>query len=129
MRRELEIKTADGIANAWIFQPDSKSKEGIIPRPVLFFMDAMGPRQALFEMAQRLADSGHFVLLPDLFYRFGTYGPFDGTSFANETSRAEILKMLRETTYEMTTRDTSSFLHVMQKEGAAGPVAAVGYCM
>ena len=30
----------------------------------------------MMDMAQRLADAGYVVLLPDLFYRYGSYGPF-----------------------------------------------------
>jgi carboxymethylenebutenolidase len=43
---------------------------------VIFYMDAGGVRPAVLDMAQRLADAGYAVLLPDLFYRYGPYGPF-----------------------------------------------------
>ena len=38
---------------------------------VILFMDGFGIRPTLFHMAQRLADGGYVVLLPDLFYRIG----------------------------------------------------------
>jgi carboxymethylenebutenolidase len=127
MKRDIEIITADGVAKAYIFRPDSsvgKTLNGIV-----FYMDAMGPRDALYSMGERLADAGYVVLLPDLFYRFGEYGPFDGSSFANETSRAQIIKMINGTTQEMTKDDTAAFLKVLEGEGIAGPIGAVGYCM
>ncbi|MDL2401837.1 dienelactone hydrolase family protein [Rhizobium mayense] len=126
MKQDIEINAADGIAKATIFRPDNgaSAKCGII-----FYMDAMGPRQALFDMAQRLADSGYTVLLPDLFYRFGAYGPFDGTSFGDLASREKIMTMLRGTTQEMTKRDGAAFLDTLTAAGATGPVATVGYCM
>lgn len=130
MKQNIEIKTADGTAKAAIFRADSApSKVGGAERGVVFYMDAMGPRPALDGMAQRLADFGYVVLLPDLFYRFGAYGPFTGTSFSDETAKAQIMTMVRGTTQEMTKRDTASFLDTLAASGVTGPVGAVGYCM
>ncbi|AYG61552.1 dienelactone hydrolase family protein [Rhizobium jaguaris] len=126
MKQDIEINTADGIAKAAIFRPDNGASA---ERGVIFYMDAMGPRQALYDMAQRLADSGYIVLLPDLFYRFGAYGPFDGTSFGDPASREAIMTMIRGTTQEMTKRDSAAFLDALTAAGATGPVGTVGYCM
>src|SRR5262249_14087469 len=101
MRRDLQIKTADGTAKAALFRPDT-APSGKALRGFILYRDAMGPRASLAGMAQRLADAGHVVLLPDLFYRFGAYGPFTGASFGDEAARAQIMTMLRETSQEMT---------------------------
>ena len=46
--------------------------DGAGPFPVvLFYMDAPAMREELHEMARRIAGQGYYVLLPDLFYRFG----------------------------------------------------------
>lgn len=37
--------------------------------PVLLYMDAIGIRGAIFSLAEKLAESGFFVLMPNLFYR------------------------------------------------------------
>jgi carboxymethylenebutenolidase len=129
MRRDLQIKTPGGTAKAALFHPDSAAATGKTLRGVILYMDAIGPRASLAGMAQRLADSGHVVLLPDLFYRFGTYGPFTGASFGDDTARAQIMAMLHETSQEMTRRDTAAFLDVFDAEKVAGPIGAVGYCM
>src|SRR5215218_10252013 len=100
MKRDIEITTADGVAKASLFRPEGS--EGKVLPGILYYMDALGPREATDIMGERLANAGYVVLIPDLFYRFGSYGPFDGSSFGNETSRAEIMKMIRETTQEMT---------------------------
>jgi carboxymethylenebutenolidase len=126
MKQDIEINAADGVAKAAIFRPDNGASA---ERGIIFYMDAMGPRQALYDMAQRLADSGYVVLLPDLFYRFGAYGPFNGTSFGDPASREMIMNMLRGTTQEMTKRDSAAFLEALTTAGATGPVGAIGYCM
>lgn len=126
MKQDIEIKTADGVAKAAIFRPDNGASA---KRGVIFYMDAMGPRASLDGMAQRLADAGYLVLLPDLFYRFGAYGPFGGNAFGDPAARETIMTMLRGTTQDMTKHDSAAFLDALSAAGAEGPVATVGYCM
>ncbi|KAA0691472.1 dienelactone hydrolase family protein [Neorhizobium sp. P12A] len=129
MKQDIEISAADGTAKASIFRSDISAEVAEAAPGVILYMDAMGPRDSLYGMAQQLADAGYIVLLPDLFYRFGAYGPFSGNSFSNEAHRAEILKMLHGTSQEMTKNDTAAFLDVLASAGAQGPVGTVGYCM
>jgi carboxymethylenebutenolidase len=126
MKQDIEINTDDGVAKATLFRPDNgaAAKRGII-----FYMDAMGPRPSLYGMAQRLADSGYTVLLPDLFYRFGDYGPFGGNAFGDPASREAIMTMLRGTTQDMTRRDSAAFLDTLTAAGATAMVGTVGYCL
>ena len=70
---EVKIPTPDGEARAFTFTPGG---EGPWPA-VIFFMDAPAIRPALFQMCERLASSGYFVLLPDMFWRAGPYPPID----------------------------------------------------
>ena len=89
MRRELDIKAADGTAKAAIFRPAA----GAVKGGVILYMDAFGPRPALNEIAERLAGQGYAVLLPDLFYRKAPYGPFDdekGTPASADVIRAAL---------------------------------------
>lgn len=73
-KHDLQIKTRDGVANAGLFHSANASpaKAGVI-----LYQDAFGPRPALDGMAERLANEGYAVLVPDLFYRNAPYGPFD----------------------------------------------------
>lgn len=123
-KREIEIRTADGVCKAGLFGP-AKAKAGVI-----LYMDAFGPRPALDEMAERLGSHGYAVLVPDLFYRAGAYGPFDAkTAFVEEKTRTELRALIGGTTQEMTARDTASFIDALAKAGATGPIGTVGYCM
>src|SRR4029079_14118025 len=85
---EVSISTDDGECRSSVFTPDV----GAGPWPAaIFFMDGLGIRPVLFEMAQRLADAGHVVLLPDLFYRAGPYEPLDLRAvFASSAGRAAL---------------------------------------
>jgi carboxymethylenebutenolidase len=70
---QLSIRIRDGECPAHIFKP-----EGLGPWPAaIFYMDGLGIRRTLFEMGQRLANGGYVVLLPDLFYRAGSYEPLE----------------------------------------------------
>src|SRR5918993_357299 len=78
---QISIRTADGDCRSWVFTPDGT---GSWPAAI-FYMDGLAIRPTLFDMAQRLADGGYVVLLPDLFYRAGPYAPFDAKEvFASE---------------------------------------------
>ncbi|WP_394841226.1 dienelactone hydrolase family protein [Pendulispora brunnea] len=69
----VQIQTADGAANAYVSRPAGNG-----PWPgVLFLMDGLGLRDALYAMADRMASHGYLVLLPNLYYRIGAYEPFD----------------------------------------------------
>jgi carboxymethylenebutenolidase len=126
-KQDIQIKTSDGVAGAGLFRPAaaSSAKAGVI-----LYMDAFGPRAALDGMAERLAGEGYAVLVPDLFYRFGAYGPFDAkTAFTEEKSKAALMAMVGGTTQAMTISDSGAFLDALVAEGVTGPIGTVGYCM
>jgi carboxymethylenebutenolidase len=121
-----EVVLPEGTLTVQVFRPDTAG----VKTGVILYMDAFGPRPALAHMAERFAALGHVVLLPDLFYRFGGYGPFDAaTAFSNDASRAALMRMITGTTQAQTVADTAALLDILVKEEVTGPVAAVGYCM
>jgi carboxymethylenebutenolidase len=128
-RTPVEIRTDDGICPASVFRPSA----GAGPWPgVLFFMDGAGIRPVLFDMAQRLADEGFLVLLPDLFYRAGPYEPVDPKAlFANPELRAARAKYYNSIDKTKAASDTKAFLRVLDAEDdLAGPrLGVAGYCM
>jgi|TARA_B110000211_G_C14091893_1_gene559625 carboxymethylenebutenolidase len=123
------LKTADGAIPTTVFHSDnlddSSQRQGII-----LYMDAFGPRPALDEIADRLANEGYSVLVPDLFYRFGNYGPLDPKmAFSTPTGKDKIMSMIHETTHKMIARDTDAFLDFFSETGFTGSIGALGYCM
>ncbi|HWJ74007.1 MAG TPA: dienelactone hydrolase family protein [Kaistia sp.] len=124
MPQQIEIETADGACPAGLHPARTPSTAGVI-----LYMDAFGPRPALSGMAERLADAGYNVLVPDLFYRFGAYGPFAADAFSHETSRQQLMTMIRGTTQAMTEADSGVYIAALTAAGATGPIATLGYCM
>ena len=123
-KRDITITTSEGACPAGLFMPQGGSAIGVI-----LYMDAFGLRPALDAMASRLEGEGHAVLVPDLFYRSGAYGPFDAkTAFAVEESATRIRAMMGATTQAMTQADTAAFLDTLASEGVES-VGVVGYCM
>lgn len=60
---KVSVSTRDGTCPVHVFTDDTAT-----PSPaIVFYMDAGGIRPAVSDMAQRLANAGYVVLLPDLF--------------------------------------------------------------
>lgn len=125
-KRSILIQTEDGSCPAALFgEAAAPHRAGVI-----LYMDAFGPRAGLDEMCERLSGQGYLVLLPDLFYRSGPYGPFDAkTAFKIEASGAQIRGMMAATPQAMTVSDSSHFIEALSDAGATGAIGVVGYCM
>jgi len=126
---EVKIPTPDGEARAYTFTP-----AGSGPWPaVIFYMDAPAIRPALFQMCERLASHGYYVLLPDMFWRAGPYEPINLKAVMKdeETRRAVFGKLMASTDPEKSTRDTGAFLDWLSKQPQVkgDKVGCTGYCM
>jgi carboxymethylenebutenolidase len=118
----IEIRTEDGVVDGRFFQP-----AGPGPHPaVLFYMDGLGLRQALFDMGQRLADNGYAVLLPNMYYRHGPAQPIDMMK-----DRERMMEMVMSVTNAGTVRDTAHFFSYLagQPGVSADRICTTGYCM
>ncbi|MFL5296612.1 MAG: dienelactone hydrolase family protein [Phenylobacterium sp.] len=130
MRTEVSLPTPDGDARAFAFTPDG----GAGPWPAaIIFMDAPAIRPALFEMGERLAQAGYFVLLPDLFWRAGPYDPPDiAAARAGDPEAVAVFQKLRgSTSVEKQMIDAKAALDWLAQEprAKAGKVGVTGYCM
>jgi carboxymethylenebutenolidase len=95
-------------------------------------MDAPAIRPAMFEMGERLAKAGYYVLLPDMFWRAGPYEPIDiRTITSDEQRRAVFGKLMGSTSPEKQMSDTGAFLAWLDKQpkAKADKVGVTGYCM
>lgn len=124
---ETTITTRDGECPAHVF-PAGAGRGG---PAVIFYMDAGGIRPAALGMAERLSEAGYVVLLPDLFYRYGSYGPFDPKEVFKGDVRAILGPLMATTGNAKAAEDTEAFLAYLEtRSDVQGDKAgAVGFCM
>jgi carboxymethylenebutenolidase len=126
--KTVDLKTPGGTCDSYISYP-----KGAGPFPaVLFYMDGIGIRAVLREMADRLAENGYYVLLPNMFYRRGGAAPIDVAEVLKPENRATLMDLVLSLTPERVVSDAGAFLQFLatQKEVKSGrPVGLTGYCM
>src|SRR5262245_62024283 len=127
-RRDVSIPSADGTIDASLHTPETAG-----PWPaVIMYPDAGGVRPTFHDMAQRLADLGYAVLLPNPYYRAGEFEPFKMEStFSDPAERDRLMALVASVTKEASTRDTGAMLDFLaaQPEVADTKVGTTGYCM
>jgi carboxymethylenebutenolidase len=127
----VDVPTDDGQADAYLVMPDGPG-----PHPgVLMYQDAFGIRPRLMEMANRIADRGYAVLVPNLLYRGGPAPQYELSGLRSESKRARIFEKVFPYVVMLSadriTRDSKAYLDFFSAQAgvASGPVAIVGYCM
>ncbi len=126
---QIAITTRDGSCRSFVFRP-----AGVGPWPaVLVFMDGVGIRPAMLELAERLSTYGYFVLMPDLFYRSGDYEPMNAaTVFVVPEQKKRLYEhFFAKAPLPNLMSDTQFFLDYIaaQPDVKPGPVGTTGYCM
>jgi carboxymethylenebutenolidase len=124
-----DLPTDDGPLDVYVHRPRARGS-GPWP-PVVVYMDAFGIRPELGEMAQRLADGGYVVAVPNLYHRT-PFAPFDPVAVAaGGAERDRFRSMIASIDGAKVMRDTAAVLaHLSESsEVRPGSVAAVGYCM
>jgi len=124
----VDVKTADGVADAYLTRPDG---DGEYPG-VLFVIDAFGLRPRIQEMADRIAGQGYVVLAPNALYRAGRAPVLPMPDFTDPDNRAGFMQSVRPIIEQLTpdaiSRDGEAYLDFLSTT-ATGPVGITGYCM
>ena len=121
----LALPTVDGVMPVFLTRPEASG-----PHPtVILYMDALGIREELRDMARRIGTVGYYVMLANLFYRYG--GPsFDPALLPTAGPDPEMMRLNLATTHAMVLTDTGVLLdHAAADPAASDPVATIGYCM
>jgi carboxymethylenebutenolidase len=124
----VSISTADGACPTHVLTPDG---EGPWPA-VIVYMDALGMRPAMVNVAKRLAENGYLALLPDLFYRSGHYEiPTPKEAFASGDLLKFIGPLMAATGPDKAAEDTRYFLDYLdtRSDVKGDTVGTVGFCM
>jgi carboxymethylenebutenolidase len=127
----IELTAPDGPVETWLSRPDTAE-----PRPgVLLFMDAIGLRPRIFEMADRIASWGCVVAAPNVFYREGVAADLSpheplmdpetrAAFFADAGPRVDRL------TTDLALADIDAYVRALgSREDVTTPIGVVGYCM
>ena len=127
IEQTVDIPTRDGKTTTFIVHPD---RGGPFP-VILFYMDAPAIREELRDMSRRLASSGYYVVLPNMYYRAGVMelGPLP--TDPNDPRRKKMAELMNGLTIPMVMDDTEALLTYIDGQPAAskGPMGCVGYCM
>jgi carboxymethylenebutenolidase len=122
---QADIETGDGVMPTFIAHPGDHQARPL----VIIYMDALGIRQELRDMARRMAAGGYYVMLPNLFYRAGGIS-FDPSGLP-DTIDPEMERLNVETTMSMVAFDTAGVMAHAERDPLADPrrVGVIGYCM
>jgi carboxymethylenebutenolidase len=125
--QQIEIPTKDGHTTTFISHPE---RGGPFP-VILFYMDAPAIREELRDMTRRLATSGYYVMLPNLYYRAGAMelGPINPDPESPERKR--MFELMHSINIPLVMEDTKALLAYADGQAAARKdvVGTVGYCM
>lgn len=129
VEKDVEVKTADGVADAALFYPAGK---GTWPA-VLIWTDIAGLRPAFREMGRRLAAQGHVVLVPNPFYRSikGVIAT-PGFDFAKPEDRARVMGYRQAMTNEGVDGDAAAYVAYLDAQPQTNKkkkAGVQGYCM
>jgi carboxymethylenebutenolidase len=123
-----------GVAEAYVARPLAES--GGEHPGVLFYMDAIGLRPRIAEMAQRIADWGYVVLAPNVFFRDGRaddLAPKDDLTQpgAREEFFKGVMPRVQGLTADKAEIDIPAYLETLRglPGVSSGPVGTTGYCM
>lgn len=125
IEQHVTVTTRHGAMPAFAVHP---AEGGPFP-PILFYMDAPGIREELFNMARRIARAGYYCLLPDVYYRLGTLR-FD-INRRDEAMSKVIYSCVTSLDTAGMMDDTAGMLAFVDAQAAVvpGPVGCLGYCM
>ena len=124
IEEHLVIETPEGEMSTFVVHPQSGEACPVI----LFLMDAPGKREQLHDMARRIAATGYYVMLPNLYYR-------DVPSFTihreDPVSARYMAQLMGNLDNAMVARDASVLLEYAAADLAANEhlVGVTGYCM
>jgi carboxymethylenebutenolidase len=131
MEKEIRIETADGQMRTFIAHPDTEG-----PFPVaLIYMDGVGYRDELKNIARRYASSGYYTVLADLYHNLGENVVFDMAKMVEEgfdgPEGGRMMAAYGQMTPERSETYTQPLLGHVGADAAAssGPKVCLGFCM
>jgi carboxymethylenebutenolidase len=126
--RSVDIRTPDGICDAYFTHPVEGTHPGVLMWPDIF-----GLRPTFRHMADRLAQSGYAVLVVNPFYRIRRAPTSPPHPSLNDPAiRKELMGMMASLTPTVTVTDARAFVPWLRAQAPVSPtrkMASTGYCM
>lgn len=128
MGERIEIQAADGTAEAYL--TGERGRPG-----VLLYVDAIGLRPQIEEMADRIASWGYVVLAPHVFYRHGTADELAPQGDLREEGAREaffaggVMDRVQGYTPDQALPDAEAWVRTLVEHCGDGPIGTTGYCM
>jgi carboxymethylenebutenolidase len=125
---DIDIKTPDGVADAWFVHP----AQGKFPA-VLIWPDIFGLRPAFKQMATRLAGSGYAVLVINPFYRIerAPTAP-EHPDFDDPATRKALMSLAGSLNAQTAATDATAFIGFLDAQPSVDrtrKMGTTGYCM
>lgn len=126
--RDVNIRTADGTADAYFVAPAEGKHPGVLVWP-----DIRGLRPAFRQMADRLAGEGYAVLTVNPFYRWQKSPVVDAANDFNVPAvRDKLFGYLKQLDKTLVTTDATAhlaFLDAQKEVDTKRRIGTTGYCM
>jgi carboxymethylenebutenolidase len=123
----IDVTTPDGVADCYLSIPAGDGPHS----GVLFMIDAIGLRDQIKQMADRIAARGYAVLAPNVFYRAGRAPLWETPDLADEASRGDFFATIRPLMSSITpdaiAADGGAYLDALAQH-SSGSAAVIGYC-
>jgi len=125
---EIDIKTADGTADAYFVHPATGKSPGVLVWPDIF-----GLRPAFRQMGKRLAESGYAVLVINPFYRV-KHAPTapEHPDFNDPPTREALMNLMGSLNPQTAAVDAKAFVGFLDSQPAVDlkrKIGTTGYCM
>jgi carboxymethylenebutenolidase len=128
MGETIEIQAPGGAAEAYL--------TGETGRPgVLFYIDAIGLRPQIEQMADRIASWGYVVLAPNVFYRDGRAADLAPQGDLRDAGAREaffasgVMDRVDGLTPDLSGPDGEAWVRTLEEHAGDGPIGVIGYCM
>lgn len=122
--QDVEIKTPDGICDAYFVTP----KQGSYPA-VLVWPDIFGLRPAFRQMGKRLAESGYSVLVVNPFYRSKKSPVATDASTTSIQDVRPFAQLLNAKTHTDDAKALIAWLDAQPQTDKTRKIGTIGYCM
>jgi carboxymethylenebutenolidase len=126
IEKEVDIKTADGVADCDLFYPAENGKWPAI----IMYTDIGGRREVFRDMGKRLAAEGFVVLVPNPFYRLSRAPVYENFKFGSESTTARMGEVRKYVTPAGAESDAHAIVgYLLDLKQVNGKIGTVGYCM